>query len=100
MASLLAKFAGGVGPHAVGHHEQVAPLPPGGRAGGDHHGQRVLVIRAAEPQVAERGVFQAALPTLLCGVHNLPKSQGIQWPQEGPPTRLSIPILPNTPAGN
>ena len=58
-----------VGPHAVGHHEQVPPLLKGGLAAGDRHRQGILVVGTPQAQVAEGHMLQIVLPSSLLRVH-------------------------------
>ncbi len=54
LAGLLADR---VGPHAVGHQEDMAGLLPLLLVAGQLHGQVVLVVAAADPHVGEAGVL-------------------------------------------
>ena len=59
---LAGQLAGRMGPHAVGHHEEVAPLLEIGLASGQDRRVGVLVVGAPKAHVAQRGVFQAMVP--------------------------------------
>ena len=58
------QFAGGVGPHPVGHHVQVPPLLKRGHAAGDRHGHRVLIVGTPQTRRPWRLRVRCSFPKL------------------------------------
>ena len=69
-------LAGRVGPHAVGHHEQMAPALEFVAVAGQPACQGVLIVGAPQAQIGNLNVLQAIVPVPGVLLHSIWRRQG------------------------